>query len=316
LDVEKQNNESFPTKGVHMKDFVMCIEDKEVPITNANKLFWPGQGITKLNYMNYLLTIAPYMLPYTRDRMLMIWRYPDGIGGKRIEQRSIHGTAPTWVPRVKYNDKDRILLNDAATLVWAANLGALELHVPFDKHNHKDYPTELVFDLDPADDRSFELVIEVALKVRDVLASLSLASIAKTSGATGLQIYVPITPLYTFEETRKVNRFIADYMIEQIPQQVTLDRVVERRGSKLYFDYLQLWKGRTMAAPYSVRAREKATVSTPVTWEELQDGIRPSDFTISTVPERIRRIGDLFAPVSTQSRQQDISHILNFLEFH
>jgi bifunctional non-homologous end joining protein LigD len=297
-----------------MKDLVMFIEEKQVPITNANKLFWPGQGITKLDYMNYLLTIAPYMLPYTRDRMLMIWRYPDGIGGKRIEQRSIHGTAPNWVPRINYNDKDRILLNDAATLLWVANLGALELHVPFDKHNHKDYPTELVFDLDPVDDRSFELVIEVALKVRDVLASLSLVSIAKTSGATGLQIYVPIKPLYTFEETRKVNKFIADYIIGQMPQRVTLERVVERRGSKLYFDYLQLWKGRTMAAPYSVRAREKATVSTPVTWEELQAGIRPNDFTISTVPERIRRIGDLFAPVSTQSSQQDISHILKFLK--
>ena len=116
------------------------------------------------------------MLPYTRDRMLMIWRYPEGIGGPRIEERSIHGVAPDWVPRVMYKDKERILLNDASTLVWAAGLGAIEFHVPFDRHDHKDYPTELVFDLDPPDNSSFTLVLEVALKVKEVLDSLSLAT--------------------------------------------------------------------------------------------------------------------------------------------
>ncbi len=145
----------------------------------------------------------------------MIWRYPTGPGGKRIEQRSVHGTAPEWLPRVVYNGKERILLNNTASLVWVANLDALELHVPFDRYDRKDYPTELVFDLDPPDDRSFALVSETALALKEVLDSLGLFSVPKTSGATGLQIYIPIEPKYTFAETRKINKFIADYMSQK-----------------------------------------------------------------------------------------------------
>ena len=299
-----------------MAKHVVTIEGKLISISDPGMMLWPG--ITKLDYINYLLTVSPFMLPYTRDRMLMIWRYPKGIGGTRIEERSIHGTAPDWVPRVMYKDKERILLNDASTLVWAANLGAIEFHVPFDKHDHKDYPTELVFDLDPPDNRSFTLVREVALKVKEVLDSLSLASVPKTSGATGLQIFVPIKPNYTFEETRQINKFVADYMLQQMPDLITLDRVVERRGHKLYFDYLQLWRGGTMAAPYSVRAQPRATVSTPVMWNEIQNGFVPTDFSINSIPARIAMVGDPFHPIShEQSRlNQTLDHILSFIQTH
>lgn len=299
-----------------MAKHVVTIEGKLISISDPGMMLW--SGITKLDYINYLLTVSPFMLPYTRDRMLMIWRYPKGIGGTRIEERSIHGTAPDWVSRVMYKDKERILLNDASTLVWAANLGAIEFHVPFDKHDHKNYPTELVFDLDPPDNSSFTLVLEAALKVKEVLDSLSLASVPKTSGATGLQIFVPIKPNYKFEETRKINKFIADYMLQQMPDLITLDRVVERRGRKLYFDYLQLWRGRTMAAPYSVRAQPRATVSTPVKWAEVHDGFVPTDFPIKSIPARIAKVGDLFHPIShEQSRlNQTLDHILTFIQTH
>lgn len=299
-----------------MAELVTAVEGKEIVITNPDKVLWPEAGITKLDYIAYLLSVSEYMLPYTWDRMLMVWRYPDGANGRRIEERSIHGAAPDWVQRVLYNNKERILLNNAATLVWAANLGALEFHVPFDKHTKKDYPTELVFDLDPSAGTSFETVIETALKVKEALASLSLSGIPKTSGATGLQIYVPIRSDYTFEETRQVNKFIADYIVHQLPGKITLDRVVERRGDNLYLDYLQLWRGRTMAAPYSVRARPMATVSTPVEWEELQQGIHPANFTIRTVPDRIRRIGDLFQPVSGNAGEQELDRIIAFIKQH
>lgn len=298
-----------------MEKNVVRIEGREIEITHPDRVIWPESGITKLDYLKYLIEIAPYLLPYARDRMLMIWRYPDGIEGKRVEERSIHGPAPEWVPRATYADKPRILLNDPATLAWVANRGAIELHLPFDRYDRKDYPTELVFDLDPADDMPFEAVREVALRLRDVLDGLSLRSFPKTSGATGLQIFVPVEPKYTYGEARRINTFIARYLLEKLPSLITLERVVEKRGNKLYFDYLQLWRGRTMAAAYSVRARRSATVSAPVSWDEVEAGFHPADFTIKTVPPRIKRIGDLFAPVSSESHRlaQRVDEVLAFV---
>lgn len=138
-----------------MEKQVVKVEGQEIEITHPERVIWPEAGIAKLDYLRYLMQIAPYLLPYTRDRMLMVWRYPEGIQGRRVEERSIHGHAPDWVPRAVYLNKERILLNDAATLVWVANRGGIELHVPFDRHDRKDYPTELVFDLDPAEGMSF-----------------------------------------------------------------------------------------------------------------------------------------------------------------
>ncbi|PZE21228.1 non-homologous end-joining DNA ligase [Paenibacillus xerothermodurans] len=299
-----------------MKEFTAKVEGKEVAITHPDRVIWPELGITKWDYIGYLTTVAPYLLEHAKDRMLMIWRYPEGIGGRRIEERSVHGAPPDWVPRVMYNDKQRILLNDTATLVWLANWGAVELHVPFDTYYRKDYPTDLVLDLDPPDEHSFDLAAEVALRAKAVLDSLSLTSVPRTSGATGMQIYVPIEPAYRFEEARAVNRFLAEYLQQQLPAKVTLERVVRRRGNKLYVDYLQLWRGRTMPAPYAVRARQAATVATPVSWEEVERGIQPGDFTILTVPERVERLGDLFRAVTTEKHKyaNRLDHIIQFVK--
>jgi bifunctional non-homologous end joining protein LigD len=300
-----------------MPDFTITItiEDKDLIISHPTKLIWPQSGISKLDYIQYLIQVAPYLLPYTTDRMLMTWRYPNGVAGKKIEERSVHHTPPEWLQRIEYKGKERILLNNTPTLVWVANFGALELHVPFDRYDHKDYPTELVFDLDPPDDEHFELVLEVALKLKQVLDSLGLFSVPKTSGATGLQIYLPIEPKYSFEETRKINKFVAEYLAQQNPQLITLERMANKRGSKLYFDYLQLWRGRTMAVPYSVRARNVPSVSTPVTWEEVAKGFLPADFTMVNVVSRIKQKGDLFAPLSTEKDQykQNLDSIFSFM---
>ncbi len=299
-----------------MEQLITTVDDKEIKITNPDKMLWPKLGITKINYVKFLLQISPYLLPYTKDRLLMRWRYPHGMDQDRVEEKSIPPYAPEWMPRAYYKDKDWILLNDRATLVWLANTEVLEFHVPFDRYDHKNYPTELVFDLDPSEKDNFPLVLEVALQVKEILESLGLFSVAKTSGASGLQIYVPIDARYTFEETRIINKFIADYMLQKIPDQITLERVIKKRGTKLYFDYLQLWKGRTMPAPYSVRARPEGTVSTPVTWEEVQAGFSPSDFTMLTLSERIKQKGDLFCPLTTEKRKynQSLDGILSFLK--
>jgi bifunctional non-homologous end joining protein LigD len=186
----------------------------------------------------------------------------------------------------------------------------LELHVPFDRFDKKDYPTEIAFDIDPMVD-DFDATREVALELKNVLDSLNLMSIAKTSGGLGLHVFVPVEVHYTFVQTRQITKFVADMLIKKIPGIITLERSVKNRGNKVYFDYLQLWRGRTLAAPYSVRARPQATVSTPVTWKEIQKGVHPTDFTLFTVPQRIQKIGDLFSLLAKE--KQNVDGLLEFI---
>ncbi|MFL6561387.1 MAG: DNA polymerase domain-containing protein, partial [Bacillus sp. (in: firmicutes)] len=237
-----------------------------------------------------------------------------GINGKKIEKRSVPTTAPEWVSGTFYKKKDRMLLNDQATLVWAANYGAIEFHVPFDHHEKPDYPLEMVFDLDPPDHNSFELVLEVSIRLNELLESLGLISVPRLSGSSGMQIFVPIQPDCTFEEVRKINTFVANYFAEQMPHQVTLERVVSKRGNKLYFDYLQLWRGRTMPVVYSARANPCATVATPLTWSEVEAGVKPAGFTILNMKKRIQEKGDLFKLVTTEKHNQSLNDILKFIE--
>lgn len=291
----------------------LVVEGRSIEIKHPNKLIWHDEYITKMDYIHYLLDVAPYLLEHTRDRLLMMWIYPHGIDGKKIEKRSLPESAPTWVSNAFYKEKKRILLNDKSTLVWAANYGAIEFHVPFDRHDNPEHPMEMVFDLDPPEDSNFDLVLEVSIRLKQLLESLGLNSVPRTSGSSGMQIFVPIQPKYTFEETRKINTFIAHYFLEKMPQQITLERVVSKRGNKLYFDYLQLWRGRTMPAVYSARAKSKATVVTPLTWEEVEAGIMPTDFTLSNLKKRIQAKGDLFKLITTEKLHHPLNEILKFI---
>lgn len=285
-----------------------------IEITHPEKIIWENQGITKLDYIQYLLNVSSHLIQHAKERLLMIWVYPHGLSGKKIEKRSLPQTGPEWISHTFYKEKERILLNDQATLVWAANYGAIEFHVPFDRHDKTDYPLEMVFDLDPPDDNCFDLVLEVAIKLKQLLESLGLISVPRTSGSSGMQVFVPIQPNYTFEQTRKINTFVAQYFAEQMPQHITLERVVSKRGNKLYFDYLQLWRGRTMPVVYSARAKSEPTVAAPLTWEEVETGIRPTDFTILNMKKRIQEMGDLFKPVTTEKLNQSLDDILNFIK--
>jgi bifunctional non-homologous end joining protein LigD len=292
----------------------IVVDGKRIEITHPDKIIWAEQNITKLNYIDYLLGVSPYLIEHARDRLLMLWIYPHAIDGKKIEKRSLPATAPEWVSTAFYKGKDRILLNNRETLVWAANYGGIEFHIPFDRHDRPDYPLEMAFDLDPPDDQSFDLVLEVAIRLQQLLESLGLRSVPRTSGSSGMQIFVPIQQHYTFEETRKINAFIARYFAEQMPQLVTLERVVSKRRNKLYFDYLQLWRGRTMPAVYSARAKPKATVAAPLSWEEVQAGITPTDFTIMNMADRLKEKGDLFEIVTSEKENQSLEDILRFID--
>lgn len=294
------------------------IDNHDVAISNPDKVLWPEVGITKATYLRYLAIVAPFMLLHTMNRPLMVWRFPDGVDKTRIVQKAVPTHAPDWIPRAPIGDKDYVLLNDLATLAWVANYGAIELHVPFSVYPNMNIPTHLAFDLDPSVPDHFDLVLETAQRLHQALESLGLNSFPKTSGATGIQIFVPIEPRYTFEQTRVLMRFLAVYIEDQMPDKVTLERSVRKRGTKLYLDYLQLWKMRTLSAVYSVRATPTATVSTPVTWAEIKHGFQPTDFTMDVVEKRIATHGDLFATVASPipSDRHSIDEILQFIQGH
>lgn len=276
-----------------MKKYSLEVEGRRIDVSNPEKLLWPEAGITKEIYVSSVLELAPYILPYSRGRLLTTIRYPDGIHGESFFQKSCPAYAPEWVATAAYGDVNYIVLDSAPTLVWLATQAALEFHVTFNTADREDYPTYLVFDLDPSKGQGFEDVIEVALRVHETLEALSVKSFVKTSGATGLQIYIPVNGRYDYDRARLINEFFARYFSQKYPKLITIERIVKNRGKKLYFDYLQMWYGKTIATAYSPRVGEKAPVSMPVDWGGLPR-IKPEDFTLLNAHKLLAEAGDRF----------------------
>ncbi|QDX95057.1 DNA polymerase domain-containing protein [Brevibacillus laterosporus] len=296
--------------AVATKEYHLDIDGKELIITNPDKPLWPKAGVTKLIYLQYLIQMAPYLLPYTTDRFLTVIRYPHGVGDKSFYQKNLPNYAPDWIPRAVDGTITYALLNDVATLVWMANQAVLEWHIAFHT-SQQEWPTELVFDLDPSTP-DFDDAIEASLYVKEILDELQLISYPKTSGASGIQVYIPIQSGYSFEQTRKVGEFICNYLTQKYPQKLTIERLTKNRGTKLYLDYLQHWRGKTLPAPYTTRAKELATVSAPLRWSEIEYA-HPSDFTVHTMPARVKNKGDLFLPLQHKENRASLAHILEIL---
>ncbi|MBA4495148.1 non-homologous end-joining DNA ligase [Paenactinomyces guangxiensis] len=290
------------------------IDGVEIKISNPDKLLFPQANISKWDYVLSCTRLAPFLLPYCKDRHLTTIRYPDGVNNESFFQKNAPAHRPEWVMTKTEGDIEYILLNNTPTLIWLANLACLEFHVSFNVANNPNRPSEVVFDLDPSTD-DFSRVVEVALYTREILHQMDLDGVVKTSGASGLQVYVPIEPEYCYEDTRKVNRFIAYYLAEQYPDLITIERRVQHRGDKVYFDYLQHWKNKTLIAPYSPRGKPEATVSTPLKWEELTPALSPKQWTLATVFQRLEQLGDLFQPVYRGPRYV-LEPILKFIERH
>ncbi|WP_026962488.1 non-homologous end-joining DNA ligase [Alicyclobacillus herbarius] len=286
---------------------------KHVVFTHPDKLLWPKAGIRKADYAKYLLAMAPYILPHLADRPITMIRFPDGIEGHAFYQRDVPPGAPEWVHTVPVWSEERqahihyVLVDSEQTLVWLANLACLEIHVGFARVQNEQEPIALAFDLDPSVP-GFEPVREVAMVLHDLLDGLGLPHVAKTSGATGLQVFIPLTPGHTYQETRRFTRLVAEYLRQRLPRVVTLERRRRDRGDKVYVDYPQFGHHRTLIAPYSARATEQATVSAPVTWEELTRGAMPEWFRIDNMPARVQRMGDIFNPPAA-----NLHEILRFL---
>ncbi len=273
-----------------------------VRLTNLDKVFWPAEGYTKGDLIGYYDAIASTMLPYLRDRPIVLTRYPDGIAGKSFFQKDAPEFAPDWVrtERVYSKDTDReidyFVVDDAEMLRYVANMGTIPIHAWSARVPALERPDWLVLDLDPKG-APFTDVVRVAQAVHRVLDDLELPSHVKTSGATGLHVLVPLGARYTHEQSRTLARLLAVMVVELVPAIATVARPLGARGGKVYVDFGQNGHGRTIAAPFSVRPLPGAPVSCPLDWTEVTARLEPARFTIRTVPRRFARRADPLRPV-------------------
>jgi len=272
---------------------------EKLKLTNLDKVFWPKEKITKGDLIRYYEKISKWILPYLKDRPESLRRFPNGIGGESFFQKNLKDY-PEWIETKRIQHKDKIvnyaLIQNKKSLLYAANLGCIEIHPFFSRIQSLQKPDYLIFDLDPKG-ASFEKVVEVAQAIHRFLEEIGVLSFCKTSGATGLHIAVPLKAKYTYEQAKKFAELVALVVHQRIPKISTLDRSVSKRKGKVYIDCYQNNFGQTLAAPYCVRARPYATVSTPLKWKEVKKGLDPKNYTIKNIFTRLKKTGDLYAPV-------------------
>lgn len=291
------------------------MKNAKIPIqlSNPDKLLFPEAGITKLDYVKSLHELSPYLLYYTKNRSLTTIHFPDGAGEKSYYQKNIPSHAPNFVDRREMDGIEYVVLNSLEALLWMGNMAALEFHIPFNLMDTPDFPDALIFDLDPSEGQTFPQVAEAALIVYETLEDLGINSFCKTSGATGIQVAIPTGRKLHYDAAREINQFFGYYFAEKYPQIFTIERKVNARGKKLYFDYLQMWRGKTIIAPYSPRATKTANVSAPILWEELEKGVVPQDFTLKTIRARLQKMGDIYRPAFTSGMEPGLKAFVNKL---
>jgi bifunctional non-homologous end joining protein LigD len=277
------------------------IAGRRLPLTNLDKVLWPADGLTKRDMIEYYVRMAEYMLPYLRDRPLSMQVFPDGIDGKSFWRKDKPTHAPGWIDSWTYHGektKTYIVVNEIATLAWVANAGVIDLHPWHSRIDEPNRPDWAVFDLDPFEPATFQDVIDIAKLVRAALDHYGMHGVVKTSGQTGLQIYVPVRRGPDYTAVRNWVEEVGRAIDQAAPGRVSWEWAVARRTGRIRIDYTQNIINKTLAAPYSLRPAPGAPVSTPIRWEELDDPeLRPDRWTIATIAKRVAETGDLFAPV-------------------
>lgn len=270
-----------------------------VKLSNLDKIYWPKEKITKGELLEYYSKVAKTILPYLKDRPLVMHRYPNGIEGEAFYQKDVKDV-PDFVKTTLISHANRkvnyILAQNAKTLLYVVNLGSIELHLFNSTIKHLNKPDYMVLDLDP-EAISFDAVVDVALQIHEILENMKVPHFCKTSGGSGLHIFIPLRARYEYEEVRSFAMVIARLTQERLPKIISLERNPKERQKKVYIDTLQNSKGQLVAAPYSVRAFRGAPVSTPLSWNEVTHGLDPKDFTLENVPGRLAKKGDLFKGV-------------------
>jgi bifunctional non-homologous end joining protein LigD len=291
----------------NVDDVELAVGDRRVKLTNLRKVFWPDEGITKGDLVRYYAGMAPVLLPHVRDRAMVMKRYPNGATGEFFFMKRTPKPRPEWLETCSIehssgNVIDFPMINDVAALLWVINLGCIDLNEWYARCDDVDRPDYLHFDLDPGEDVRFPHVIETAHVVNETLRGLGMPTYAKTTGSRGIHVYVPIVRGPTQKDVWTVAKTIAHDIARRHPRLATaVYKKSVRPRDRVHVDFNQNAWGRTLASVYSVRPRPRAPVSTPVTWEELAGKIAIDDFRIDNVPARVKRLGDLWAPVTAGS---------------
>jgi bifunctional non-homologous end joining protein LigD len=277
------------------------VSTKRPELTHLDKVYWPDEGYTKGDVINYYEAVYPHIIKYMKDRPESLYRTPNGIKEKGFFHKDAGLTGPAWIKSLPlYSESagkevNYIICNDKPTLLYLANLGCIEMNPWNSRIKDLDSPDYLVLDLDPSEKNTFEQVIETAKVIKEVLDRAGAKSFPKTSGASGIHIYVPLSAKYSYEQAKNFAHIVASMAQEQIPGFTSLERPLNKRGKdKIYIDFLQNRKGQTLSCAYSLRPKPGATVSTPLEWKEVKKGLHPSDFTIKNIFKRIAKKGDLF----------------------
>ena len=277
-------------------------------LSRPGKLLFPDDGITKGDLVEYYRSTAPRILPYLRDRPMVMGRYPEGIGGEAILQKNVPGYFPSWITRAAVKKQggtnSQVVCDKPATLVYLANQACIELHMFLSRLDALQEPDQLVFDLDPPDAGHFGVARRTALSLRGLLEEeLGLAAFVKTTGGKGLHVHVPLRPAEDFDAVREFARQVAELLASRDPGELTTTQRKGERGDRLYLDMMRNAYAQTAVAPFSVRARPGAHVATPLHWEELEDGsLNPGQFTIRTIEARLAKVSDPWAGMTRRRR--------------
>ena len=288
-------------------DLALKVGRHVVQLTNLKKPFWPELGLTKRDLLQYYADVSPVLLPHLRERAMVMKRYPHGAGGEFFFMKRAPSPRPDFIELCSIDHRsgnviDFPVIQDLASLLWVVNLGCIDLNQWYARCDDVDRPDYLHFDLDPVKGADFAQVREVALLLRDRLESLAMPSLAKTTGSKGIHVYVPIVRGPTQKQVWTVAKKFARAMEDLYPKLITAEyRIAKRPNDRVLVDYNQNAWGRTLASVYSIRPKPLATVSTPVTWQEIERGIEIEDFRIDNVPARVARVGDLWKPLLAKS---------------
>lgn len=293
-----------PKKRTGKDDVLKKIGKQELKLTNQNKIYFPEDDITKGDVIDFYQSISKYILPHLKDRPQSMNRYPNGIKGLSFFQKDAAEEIPEWIETQKVfsesSDKyiNYIICNDNETMAYLNNLGCIELNIWTSKIKKADNPDYLVLDLDPSEKNSFEDVIETAHAVKEVLDLAGVGGYPKTSGSSGIHVYIPMNAKYSYDQVKSFGHLLMQMVQKKLPDLTTLERSLQKRDkNKIYLDYLQNRRGQTLASVYSLRPKNGAPVSMPLEWKEVKNGLKPTDFNIHNSLDRLKEKGDIFKPI-------------------
>ncbi|QAA82689.1 DNA ligase D [Aequorivita sp. H23M31] len=295
-------NSPTQTKTSSSSSTSLEVDGISVPVSNLDKVYWPDTGYTKYDLIDYYLHISEYILPYLIDRPQNLNRHPNGIDKPSFYQKD-NEILPHWIETFKiYSESSKkkieyLLCQNEATLLYMANLGCIEINPWNSVIQDLEHPTYTVIDIDPSEKNTFSQVKEVALAAKEVLDLAKIEGYPKTSGSSGIHIYIPLDGKYTYDEARDFTKLLCYYIKEKLPKLTTMERALNKRNGRIYLDFLQNRRGQTLAAPYCVRPKKGASVSAPLEWSEINSKLEILNFTLKNMPERVENLGDLFLPV-------------------